>query len=284
MKIVVRRIGALAEVACAYDVIILDQWGVLHDGTMPYEGTIKALETLASNGHRMGVLSNSGKRSKTNASRIVHMGFSGDLFEVVMTSGEALWKDIQNAIIPHKVFFPIERSPGDALEWATGLDVGFNKDLNGAQAILLMGIPDGTNLAEWQVLLDEAMYKQLTIYCSNPDLSSPRSEGKTVISPGALASKYHNQGGRVVFYGKPYSPVFVAMQKTLGSKPERLLMVGDSLQHDIKGAHDVGWDSVLVTGGIHRDDFANPDPDHILPALTSTRNLPMPTYMIDSLR
>ena len=284
MKIVTRRIETLTDVAWAYDVIILDQWGVLHNGTMPYVGTIKTLKAVASTGHRLAVLSNSGKRALVNASRITQMGFPADLFETIMTSGEALWNDIKNARIPHQVFFPIERSTGDAEEWATGLDISLTTDLKTAEAMLLMGLPDGSSLAEWQMILERALNRQMTIYCSNPDMSSPRSEGKTVISPGALACDYHKQGGKVVFYGKPYSPVFIAMQNALEAKPNRLLMVGDSLEHDIAGAHDVGWDSLLVVGGIHRDDFVGADSNQILTTMTREKNLPEPTYMIELLQ
>ncbi len=284
MKIVTLSIETLAEIAGNYDVIVLDQWGVLHDGTKPYTGVIESLQALASTGHRLAVLSNSGKRSSVNASRITQMGFNANLFERVMTSGEALWRDVNSNKIPHSVFFPIERNTGDASLWAEGLDISLTADPNNAQAILLMGLPDGSSLLEWQSLLQQALNNQLIIYCSNPDISSPRRGGKIVISPGILAHEYKKRGGKVVFYGKPYSPVFLAIQHAMETEPEGVLMVGDSLEHDIVGAHNVGWETLFVSGGINQSIFSVSDPIQVLTKMAREKNLPMPTYMIQSLK
>ena len=43
--------------------------------------------------------------------------------------------------------------------------------------------------------------------------------------------------GEVVFYGKPQVKVFASMPEALGT--ERILMVGDSLEHDIAGAKNI---------------------------------------------
>ena len=45
MKIV-RTIKSLADIINQYDVFILDQWGVMHDGTKGYIHAIKCVEKL----------------------------------------------------------------------------------------------------------------------------------------------------------------------------------------------------------------------------------------------
>jgi len=280
---VTHSIESLAEVASSYDVIVLDQWGVLHDGNRAYEGTIESLTTLASEGHRLAVLSNSGKSSRENLNRIIQMGFPPELFEIVMTSGEALWQDINRGKVSHRDFFPIERRLGDALYWAKGLNITINTQFSFAQAILLMGLPDGSILSDWQSILHDALQKKLTVYCSNPDMASPRGE-ETVISPGVLSYYYQDQGGKVVNYGKPNHPTFLSMQNALDVKPNRLLMVGDSLDHDIKGAHDAGWDSLFVIGGLNKKYFADGDHQLVLSTMAKEQNLPMPTYMIQAIK
>jgi len=165
--------SSLAEIAGHYDGIVLDQWGVLHDGTTPYPDAVAAIEQLARNGTRLAVLSNSGKRAAPNLARIADMGFDPDAFEVVMTSGEALWHDIDAGRIDAARFYAIERSAGDAAGWAEDLNVDLVA-LNQAQAVLLMGLPDGSTLADWDSVLDHIVGLDLTIYCSNPDLASPR--------------------------------------------------------------------------------------------------------------
>lgn len=273
-------ISSLLEVADSYDAIVLDQWGVLHDGGKPYPGAVECLRALAQAGHRLAVLSNSGKRSAPNVERMADMGFPGELFEAVMTGGEALWRDAAARKITESSFFAIERAAGDATAWGAGLDVAFASSPDDAQAVLLMGLPDGGGADEWRASLNRARERGLKLYCSNPDIASPRAGGLT-LSPGALALEYRNEGGQAVFYGKPYRAAFDALRAALGAS--RLLMVGDSLDHDIAGARQAGWDSVLVRGGLHSAKFEAgeaSEADSILGALLAEKDCPAPTYSI----
>lgn len=276
------HIDTLAAVASNYEAIVLDQWGVLHDGTTPYLGAISILESLVSSGTSLAVLSNSGKRGEPNANRISQMGFAIGMFETVMTSGEALWRDIDAGSIKEQSFFAIERSAGDAKAWADGLDLTLCESQNDADAILLMGLPDGATLEAWLPLLDKAKTTGQTIYCSNPDRASPRKGGQLVVSPGALAIAYKDMGGDVRFYGKPHLPIFRAVERALGTS--KLLMVGDSLEHDIAGAQHAGWDSCLVQGGLYAKDFATGERADTLARLVTEKGCKHPTYTLGELR
>jgi len=277
-----RAIESLLDVAADYEAIVLDQWGVLHDGSAAYPGAVAALQQMRSNGTRLAVLSNSGKRSDANLARIAAMGFPADLFDCVMTSGEALWRDIAEARLPERAYYPIERSGGDAADWAAGLSLQLTSDLASAEAVLLMGLPDGSVLSDWQPLLDQALGRSLPVYCSNPDKASPRADGQIVISPGAVAEVFRAAGGNVVYYGKPHRPVFDALAHAL--QTDRLLMVGDSLEHDIAGARSAGWDSVLIQGGLYSQEFADGDPQAVLARLCAEKQSAYPTYRLEVLR
>jgi len=272
----------ISAVAPNYDAIVLDQWGVLHDGSTAYAGVVDCLVDLAHSGICLAVLSNSGKRSAPNAARIADIGFATSLFKAVMTSGEALWRDFANGTIVEHRFFPIERSVGDAANWAMGLDIGLEDNVANAQAILLMGLPDGHSTAQWQEILDQAFAARLPIYCSNPDLISPRAGGQLVTSPGALAHAYHKRGGKVVLYGKPHRPIFDGLKAALNA--ERLLMVGDSIEHDIAGGHTAGWDTVLVQGGLYAADFNHDPHDVTLTRLLAEKGCEPPTFSIEQLK
>lgn len=52
----------LSEIPERYDALLLDQFGVLHDGTTPYENAIAAVEYLHSRGVQMLIISNSSRR------------------------------------------------------------------------------------------------------------------------------------------------------------------------------------------------------------------------------
>ncbi|MEM6477630.1 MAG: TIGR01459 family HAD-type hydrolase [Pseudomonadota bacterium] len=269
-----QEISRIAEIADRYDVIVFDQWGVLHDGSSPYPGAIRCIESLAA--RDIAVLSNSGKRARPNAARISAMGFGENAFSTVMTSGEALWADIAACRIAETRFFPIERAAGDAESWAGDLEIELTP-LDGAEAVLLMGLPDGATLEDWMPVLHAALERGLPVHCSNPDRKSPRAGG-TVISPGALAFAYEAMGGQTSFYGKPHRPVFDALALALPGAS--YLMVGDSLEHDIAGASDAGWDSVFVSGGLYAPLFKAAPWEAVLPKLAAEQGAPPPTYII----
>ena len=71
--------------------------------------------------------------------------------------------------------------------------------------------------------------------------------------PGLIARLYEEQGGAVTYYGKPHGPAFAACLELLGPEvdPSRVLMVGDSIEHDVAGATAAGIHSLFVAGGIH---------------------------------
>ncbi|MEM8978306.1 MAG: TIGR01459 family HAD-type hydrolase [Pseudomonadota bacterium] len=270
-------IETISEIASRYDAVVFDQWGVLHNGSSPYPKALGCLAGLAAAGTTLAVLSNSGKRADPNAARIAQMGFDADQFSYVMTSGEALWRDIASGEITARNFYPIERAEGDAASWAQGLDLSLTS-LELAEAVLLMGLPDGAELADWEETLQGALQRTLPIYCSNPDRKSPRA-GSLVISPGALAARYAELGGEVIYYGKPHLPIFKSLQTAL--QCQKILMIGDSLEHDITGAAQANWDSVLVGGGLYTEAFSNGSWQDTLASLTP--GYATPTYFIKEL-
>jgi ribonucleotide monophosphatase NagD (HAD superfamily) len=71
-------------------------------------------------------------------------------------------------------------------------------------------------------------------------------------APGALARFYEALGGKVAYVGKPHAPIFAAALEQLGDPdPRRVLMIGDSLDHDIAGARAAGLLTLLLSAGVH---------------------------------
>lgn len=273
-----QAIDTLEAIASDYDVIVFDQWGVLHNGTAPYPGAVEVIDALKGT---IAVLSNSGKRAAPNEARITAMGFTEGAFDYVMTSGEALWRDVSLGKLSAKILYAVERENGDATEWAAGLSIELSPDPEIADAILMMGLPDDADLADWLPKLKSWRTRELPMYCSNPDRQSPRADG-LVTSPGALAHAYGEIGGQTKFYGKPHRPVFDALEEVFGKG--RYLMVGDSMEHDIAGAHGIGWDSLLVEGGLYADRFAVGDGNEVIADIAAERACDPPTYRIKGLQ
>ncbi|WP_164512227.1 TIGR01459 family HAD-type hydrolase [Oceaniglobus ichthyenteri] len=274
-----RFINSIVDIAEDYDAIVFDQWGVLHDGSAPYPFAIDTLNALKAKGTVLAVLSNSGKRAAPNAKRIASFGFK-DMFSTVMTSGEALWQGFSKGMLKETRLFAIERDAGDAMEWAQGLALEFT-GIEQAEAILLMGLPENAAENYCSAELKTALAKSLTVYCSNPDRASPRAGGTRVIAPGTLAHEYAQAGGPVTFYGKPHRAVFDALQAALGCS--RILMVGDSIEHDIAGGTAAGWDTLLVQGGLYKNEFASQPASQVLASLCAKYDAAAPTYQIELL-
>ena len=282
-----QALNSLLEIASDFDAMILDQWGVLHDGTQAYPGAVAAVTALRESGVRLAVLSNSGKRAALNAQRIAAKGFAPALWDSVMTSGEALWQQVADGGFAGQRVFAITAHPEDACRWAQGLSVAFVDHLEEAEVVLIMGLaegdaaPDEATLAAWQATI---LSRNLPVYCSNPDKSSPRAGGRLVMSPGALAHRIADAGGRVAYYGKPHLPVYRAIETALQLAPNRCLMVGDSLEHDIAGAHAAGWATAFIRGGIHAAEFDTVDMHQALAAAATRKASPLPDFTLATLR
>jgi HAD superfamily hydrolase (TIGR01459 family) len=84
----IRGVEALLEI---FDVFLVDQFGVLHDGSVPYPGAVDSLKWLKAAGKRVILLSNSGRRVGPNVQRAARLGFTPDSYDEIISSGEVAW-------------------------------------------------------------------------------------------------------------------------------------------------------------------------------------------------
>eukprot|EP00968_Pinguiococcus_pyrenoidosus_P015691 scaffold1461_cov253-Pinguiococcus_pyrenoidosus.AAC.25 len=76
--------------------------------------------------------------------------------------------------------------------------------------------------------------------------------------PGVLAKEYEELGGMVHYIGKPHPLVYEQALRILaedGIEARRVVGVGDSLLHDIRGAQQAKIDSIFVASGIHASEI-----------------------------
>lgn len=255
-------ISSLREVADRFDVAVLDQFGVLHDGRRPFPEVGPALEWLRIKNKEVVILSNSGKRADLNRARIRNLGMDLRQDDHVVTSGEVCWHDLDRGILavsksgPQRLF-AIAGKEGDAEAWASGnRGVELVFDLESADAVLLMGVPGEGSAGAAEIVLTRALDCDIPLVCSNPDRSRYH-EGGIASATGSLADAFSDRGGRVLWYGKPFGGVFDAVCSLFpGINRKRILMVGDSLEHDVAGARNAGLATAFVYGGIHASEFA----------------------------
>ena len=91
-------------------------------------------------------------------------------------------------------------------------------------------------------------------YCTNPDRHKLAKSGGIAPGAGSIALAYEELGGPVRWFGKPYPAVYRQARALLKTVPaERIVCIGDSLEHDIAGAAGAGLSSCLVRTGILAD-------------------------------
>ena len=75
---------------------------------------------------------------------------------------------------------------------------------------------------------------------------------------GTISQLYKSLGGEIFILGKPSEEIYVESLKNFKDLDKsRIIAIGDSLHHDIKGANNFDIDSLLITSGIHKNYFHN---------------------------
>jgi HAD superfamily hydrolase (TIGR01459 family) len=249
-----QRVAGFAELADAFDAIILDQFGVLHDGREAYPTASECLQRLAAAGKRLVVLSNSGRRAAHNAAVLERIGLPLPLFDAVVTSGEACWNALRERADPfHRALgrrCRLLAEPQDAT-FLEGLDYTVVPAVDDADFLLALTVGTELSVAACEPALQAGVRRALPLLCANNDVVRPAGGGLLLDAPGALARCYAALGGAVHAYGKPLRGIFVyCLGRLEGVARERVVMVGDSLDHDIAGARNAGIASVYIAGGI----------------------------------
>jgi len=248
-------LAGVAGLAPLFDGFIVDQWGVLHDGSRPYPGAVECLERLREAGKHVVVLSNSGRREAANVRLMEEMGFPARLFDRLVSAGE----DAREAIVARaspfharlgRRCFAFTRSGDRSI--LEGIGVDFVSAVGEADFLAAIGIDSPRrSLADYEAQLREGVARGLPMICANPDIARFH-EGRLVEATGVLARRYEELGGEVFYHGKPWPAIYASCLAALPAcAPGRVVTVGDSIEHDVLGARRAGLPSAFVVGGIH---------------------------------
>jgi HAD superfamily hydrolase (TIGR01459 family) len=275
------RLSGLAAISHRFDAAILDQWGVLHDGTKAPPGAVEAVAAMEAAGKRLIVLSNSARFGSDSHDKLIALGYPPGSFKGVVTSGETTYDMLRDRTDPFfaglgRSVLLIAREP----TLINGLDYR-PVDVESADFVLLGSstAPEKSLARDFAAMLDRAAARGLPLICANPDRAGLAATG-LIEGPGYLAAYYETIGGSVRYLGKPYPEVYARAVALLGDVPaERIIAIGDSLEHDIAGGRRFGCLTAFVEAGIHAADLAEPDglsrlcahygatPDFIIPKL-----------------
>lgn len=248
-----KSIRGLRDIADNFDLFLIDQWGVIHNGGTPYDGAIDTLARVKALGRPVIILSNSARRTHVGIEKMDAMGIPRELYDHLITSGEQTWQALCRR---DDTFYQNLGRRCLLFSWGHdrgltggGIDLELVDDPADADFILMAGT-NREPLEYYEQLLQPALSRNIPMVCANPDLVSVTPEGELVICPGRVAKRYEEMGGRVRWHGKPFREVYEACF-ALYPEARTVLGIGDSLYHDIAGAADAGIESLFVAAGIH---------------------------------
>ncbi len=281
----------LYELMDSYDGFIMDQWGVLHNGLQPYEGVIDTLNHLKQRKKQIVILSNSAKRADDNIERLKRLGIKPGQYLAVVSAGEVAWQGLkEQKDAPFKGLgkkcYLISRPDDKSL--LKGIDVELVTDIEQAQFILITSFdPASMKQEDLDPVFKRAAAKRLPMICANPDLVTVFGHERA-IGPGAIANRYHELGGAVHYIGKPHKMIFrYCLGLFDGVIPSRILVIGDSIQHDIAGGVGADLDTAFITSGIHAAAFkagmAVEQKRKVMEQLTQGYGGIRPTWVLDGL-
>jgi len=256
-------ISGLAEIADRYTLLLVDQFGTLHDGRTPYAQAADALARYRASGGKVVVLSNSAKPGTANIERLQGFGFDDHHFDAVVTSGDAA----QAAMRAGELGDAFRPGGKIHLSGQPGADYGFgafgfvSATPDEAAGIILAASQEPDRNWRQQIRdLSDAAKRGVSIAVCNPDLEMLTSKGVRP-SAGAIAIELARLGARLHTFGKPHPHIYRAALAVAGNPPAvQVLAIGDSPEHDLLGAAQLGIDGALVrTGimaGVSADDLA----------------------------
>jgi HAD superfamily hydrolase (TIGR01459 family) len=231
--------------------LLVDLWGVIHDGDALYPNVRDALAMLKTRGIRVIFLSNAPRRAEMAKVNLDRLGITPDFYTGIVTSGEAFFHSLK----PEQKNY-IYIGPEKDRTLLNGLPyMQVSSASNAAFAVCTGFDNDASTLDEKLPELKAALAARIPLICANPDMEIVRINGTRALCAGVMAEWYQQQGGTVHYYGKPYKNIYDLALTTYNLQPTTTLAIGDNLNTDIKGANDYGISSVLVTGGVLKEEL-----------------------------
>lgn len=256
-----------ADIAPDCDAVLLDVYGVLLHAEGLYSHTAQLIDWLKRTAKPFMLVSNGSSRTVNESVQAYRRQGIAVSEAEIMTSGMLLSHWVASERLNGQPAHVLGRSSSYDIITEAGLtpapadaDVAVVVILNQSDQ-LLSQIDDALTLIIRQ--LDKGVPLKLVV--PNPDCLYPRGASAFGITAGAIAellegalAKRYGPGSEVKFtrLGKPYPMIFEKALTKLGDnwqrsfEPNKVLMVGDQLATDVKGALEYGLKAMLYQGGV----------------------------------
>ena len=252
----------IKSIVDSYDLFFIDLWGVVHNGVKLYDHSIEVLEKLKIAKKEFVLLTNAPRPNYPVTKFLKTLGMN-KFFENIFTSGEAALKYLINEHKDETFFHVGSIRDYDLFEKFKHKKVSKIQDSNYILCTGLLEIHDrksylNVNLDFYENLLAEHVSKKMI--CTNPDLIVDKGNTREYCA-GTVAKLFEQINGKVIYFGKPYPPVY---NLSANLKNKKVLCIGDNLNTDIKGANIQNFDSLLITNGIHRKEILETELNKVL--------------------
>ena len=243
----------LSAIIGQFDGLIIEQQGVIDDGTTLYPGALEALTEIKAAGVRTIILSSSSKTDRFNIDRLTALGVDSELYERLVSTGQLLKqalvaRSLTETDAPRRYF--LIASPEDAASLKDSRLTIVDR-VEEADAIVLLTV-SGAEADDpgFRAALTAVAQRGVPLYSPKADVQTlvPRGE----LGPGfaAVLNLYRAEGGEVVLFGKPSGRIYARCRNLLDPIEEpRIGVIGEQFPSDIIGPQSMGMTPIFVGTG-----------------------------------
>eukprot|EP00930_Biecheleria_cincta_P002572 TRINITY_DN10357_c0_g2_i1.p1 TRINITY_DN10357_c0_g2~~TRINITY_DN10357_c0_g2_i1.p1 ORF type:complete len:416 (-),score=74.63 TRINITY_DN10357_c0_g2_i1:602-1849(-) len=266
----------ISELVERYDAFTVDP-GVLHNGINAFPEVSSCLEAIKAAGKSIIILSSDAGRASVQLAKLSSIGVNPDQIDGIVTSGDLVYRYLsrmqeklgtrilwvartQQQVYGLSDFF--DGLPGYSL--ASSVEDANFFLVSGAQTIFAgteaeeeTGFMEDGQVHHYRQILRIGIHRSMVMLCADPALGVTESDGRKLYSGGSLAKIYEQLGGRVIYFGKPYTAAFEEARNLLceltgadadelDSNDFRICHIGNSLHDDVAGAAAVGMDAAFI--------------------------------------
>ena len=248
-----------------YGAVLFDVDGTLISGRHALPGASELINTLRDSQFPFCLLTNDGNNSTEEKSAIMRRRGLDISQEDIISCGHALLPLAERRKYVGKRFYAMgELGVPDYAELAGIITERNPERINSCEGVIV-----GEGTYNWQDNITAVINYYIKndsriMIVPNPDSYWPSGNGEIGIGAGGkarfLCTILKEYGIKIdpCYLGKPYKPVYRCALKMLKEKfnlpqsvsGEKILMIGDSLLSDIRGANRSGFTSALVLTGI----------------------------------
>ena len=276
------------NVLLKYKIILVDQWGVIHNGKKKFVKSCNALKFLKKNKKKIILISNAAENTNYNKKHVLKkLKIFDDIYDYSVTSGEIFEENIN--LLKKKLnknflnCYLISHLKKNNLK---NLGLRFKKKIKESDFILACSIKPDAHINTYYNLLKKSLKYGKLMICINPDKKVFDGKlNKLVWQIGKLAEYYENSGGKVLYFGKPYPKIFEkCLHVSKCKNKKKAIIIGDSIDNDILGGQKFGIDTMLIRNGKHINQLKNKSLKSLKVKIKKLNpNNKLPTYLINQM-